>query len=499
MKTESYCVATPVSKIETDRVVDRFSVRTTANGKKILNDSLCVVDKISGNTVASKNLFGFYPNDAGGNSFRGVKITHDKNGTFTLSGTCTANSYISLVTLGNPDGSIVCPDYLKNKKILLYSFGSWTGSSYASLDFVYKNGSSYAISTARTDGYFVSEDVERLRFRFYIYSGTTYDTTLQLMIVEGETRDASIEYQPYFSGLKNAQISGVDSRTYNVLPFPYVDATSKTHYGITYTVNDDGSVLVNGTCTAAAGGFSIFTLTNSKLDYLNDDELLSMSGAPQGSTNDTYFYYNVTTGHKGSYNSPMIKLQNRYGKYDIRVASGVTVNNALFKPILIRASVFSETPPYVSQTIKSEMTLPQTVELGKWDYIKNAQLVRQTTIEDYDASKYDSETNTYNNSSEFILSANNSKIAYKSSPIITDILFDNSYVAYNNGLEIQKPLTDDIDLTCEIDVVYVVSIQRMSCATKVDFDSYERECGSIDLDDKTYTSCKMLGVDNDRS
>ena len=45
------------------------------------------------------------------------------------------------------------------------------------------------------------------------------------------------------------EIQSVGDKTKNLLPFPY-ETTTKTQNGISLTVNDDGSILLNGTATA---------------------------------------------------------------------------------------------------------------------------------------------------------------------------------------------------------------------------------------------------------
>src|SRR5699024_3862159 len=47
----------------------------------------------------------------------------------------------------------------------------------------------------------------------------------------------------------------VKLRGKNLLKFPYIDGSSKTDYGITFTANNDGSVTVSGTNSGESTSF----------------------------------------------------------------------------------------------------------------------------------------------------------------------------------------------------------------------------------------------------
>lgn len=84
----------------------------------------------------------------------------------------------------------------------------------------------------------------------------------------------------------------------NLIPFPYYDGMSKTSNGITYTVNSDGSVKVNGTATAISafdlakgvnfGNTSIYSYESENMVIGN--YVILTSGLDNGGDADTIFF-----------------------------------------------------------------------------------------------------------------------------------------------------------------------------------------------------------------
>ena len=85
--------------------------------------------------------------------------------------------------------------------------------------------------------------------------------------------------------LVDAKVTELKAHGANLIPFPYKD-TSKTEKGVTYTVNEDGTVVLNGTSTAR-NAFSIAIFSN-----LTAGKRCTLSGCPSGgSANSTYAIY----------------------------------------------------------------------------------------------------------------------------------------------------------------------------------------------------------------
>lgn len=127
----------------------------------------------------------------------------------------------------------------------------------------------------------------------------------------------------------------------NLIPFPYYDKTV-TRNGITWTVNDDGSVTANGTATEQ----SVFNVDGrtSELNFTTAGKKYSLSGCPEGGSSSKYrlqlgeFADDKTTLIQGKqdYGNGVIftSLEHSYTNITIVVASGQTVENLTFYPML---------------------------------------------------------------------------------------------------------------------------------------------------------------------
>lgn len=138
-----------------------------------------------------------------------------------------------------------------------------------------------------------AQDISRPRklVRLYLQftpevGDTTYNGTYTVMLNEGTD---PLPYEPYFEGLRSAPVTEVESVGANLIPFPYVDGMSKTHNGITYTVNSDGSIHAKGT----AEGNSYFYLTHA-IEW-NDKTISAMDSVKtlNGKTYKDCMYYSA--------------------------------------------------------------------------------------------------------------------------------------------------------------------------------------------------------------
>ena len=148
-------------------------------------------------------------------------------------------------------------------------------------------------------------------------------------------------------------LSGEEPVTYppgavsnNILPFPY-ERGSATVKGITYTVNDDGTVTVNGTAT----DFSNFVLrgysTTPPIPWVSGENYI-LSGCPKGGSSNTYCLRLGVAGSLYDYgNGVSFTYPGNISVYlDIVIFSGATVNNLVFKPMIRKASEPNGWEPY---------------------------------------------------------------------------------------------------------------------------------------------------------
>lgn len=116
------------------------------------------------------------------------------------------------------------------------------------------------------------------------------------------------------------------------------NATTQTVKGITFTVNDDKSVIANGTAT------DLSTLVINMNTKLEDGKYI-LSGCPSGGSTSTYrlrgtrgFYgWDTGNGISGTYASGEALY------VYIEIASGVTANNLVFKPMIRKSDIADAT------------------------------------------------------------------------------------------------------------------------------------------------------------
>ena len=130
----------------------------------------------------------------------------------------------------------------------------------------------------------------------------------------------------------------------NLVPFPYVDS-SETKAGITWTVNDDGSITANGTATAQSVFQCIYRKGEGASLYLQKGNTYTISGVKGGASG--VYSIEIATADKNT--GAYIGIGQLYDGYKIfsnlpyentRVSicpiifKGTTVENLTFRPML---------------------------------------------------------------------------------------------------------------------------------------------------------------------
>lgn len=152
--------------------------------------------------------------------------------------------------------------------------------------------------------------------------------------------------------LKSYEICGNSvQKNKNLLPFPYFE-NNKTVNGITFTCNNDGSITANGTATA----FIKFYLTQSNQKYSVPRGRYWVSGCPSGGSSDTYYqvfeWYKGNAWIKSVHDTGSGVFVNTYTEnydsyvYSIRIAAGTTIDNLIFKPMLMSLDEAENAIPY---------------------------------------------------------------------------------------------------------------------------------------------------------
>jgi hypothetical protein len=347
-----------------------YTARETADGENIVDGVQTTVKKIQGKTVATTNLIPYPYTNGMSKTINGVTFTVSSDGSVTANGTATAdtefffarNKYFeqgAYTISGCPAGG--------NSSTYYIALGS-------SVDIDIGSGYTRIISTPISLNLFIrikqNVTVSNLVFRPMLNVGTE-----------------AKPYSKWFAGLKNASFEKIVSTGRNLVPYPYAE-TTKTANGVTFTVNADESVTVNGTATATTN----FYIVKGGNDFLTFPigTTLVLSGCPAGGSARTYFmnvlsadYLDSSTdiGNGGaSFTTKKIK----YYLY-IRVEQGVTMNNAVFRPMLNYGSVALPYEPYISDTLSAETP----IELSEFDvaYPETGETKRQSKTLTFDGTE----------------------------------------------------------------------------------------------------------------
>lgn len=133
-----------------------------------------------------------------------------------------------------------------------------------------------------------------------------------------------------------------------------VTATTRTESGVTVTVNEDGSIICNGTATDTVG-----VVVSSKLQSgcLTNGETYRLSGCPTGGGKNTYLLQ-VNGIWAADYGDGVTFVhQSNVVSVIINIMAGTVCNNLTFYPMITVPSMATEWEPYFAQTIELPHTL----------------------------------------------------------------------------------------------------------------------------------------------
>ena len=334
------------------------------------NTFIPIQDKVSGNNIVVtdsakaplKNLKLFGKSEqftTGGNqllntnaftilSGNGLSSVLNKDGSITVNGTPTLE-YASVVR-----------NTLTLEKGTYYISGGGLGNGkvFAQVTITKADGS----KTYNRDASFTLDGTEKdLLFTIQADKMQPINNyTIKPMLNKGST---ALSYEPYTGGIPSPNPEypqAIESVCYdgnakfglygkNILPN---DAVTTVKHGITYTVNDDGSITVNGTATGQSS-VKIYEGEFTSGYYL--------SGCPSGSdsgnlyrlqiVNHTNDRYTILARDEGS-GSPIDISKFNTGYVEIVVPTGSVVSNITFYPMIRLASISDDTyEPYNKQSL----------------------------------------------------------------------------------------------------------------------------------------------------
>lgn len=309
-----------------------------ASGNPVTLDGLQGGVPFSEMVVSGKNLIPF-PYYETTKTVNGITFTDNGDGTIAVDGTASSDAVF----------------YFANKKDIIpsgnsfYLSGCPVGGSGSTYDIVFvtfdENNTTISVYNDVGNGkrVTVSENAKTVNIYIRIRSGQTISNLIFRPQLEIGTTPTA--YEPPITG-RDLTV-GVCGK--NLLKYPYVN-TTKTINGITFTDNGDGTITANGTATATVS-FSLIwkNLHIPKGTY-------TISGCPKGGNVNTGFFivcgtdsirFATDTGNGGTFG---VENDINDFTFSLRINSGVTVDNLVFRPQLEIGSTATPYEPYHGST-----------------------------------------------------------------------------------------------------------------------------------------------------
>lgn len=290
---------------------------------------------------AGKNIL---PNTLVSGTLDGITYTANDDGSVTVSGTATNVSLKVIATMTLGAGTYKANGGITNATVSV-RLNSTSGTEIASSN---GNDVSFTLSASSTI-------VACIR----VGNGVSASGTLYPMIRLSSVSDAT--YEPYANICPIVGYDDVDVNVTgkNLLAYPYYNGTSKTSDGITFTVNSDGSVGVNGTATANTNFWFCYQDTSKTLP------IGTYKCAPSGVNIPDSVYLHARTIKNPNYVNTNVTEKNTFtiteqgdGLYavSLRVSSGTTVTNGIFYPMVVVGSETNTSyEPYKGNTYTTDL------------------------------------------------------------------------------------------------------------------------------------------------
>ena len=267
-----------------------------------------------------------------------VVVTFGTDGIIAMSGTAAANIAIAL-------------NWNTNNTMIELAAGSYTISGCPK-----QNGLSLKlVSSDGSEVYTCQEtctiDVRGGKYKFYI--NAEKNTVLESVNIcaQLEFGTTATDYElPIVGRELTLNVCGK-----NLIPYPFANS-SKTANGITFTDNGDGTVTANGTATAD----SIFYFSNKNI-LVNSKNKYYLSGCPSGGSGSTYDVVFASYDEKsivdanndtGSGKLITVSENAKTASLYIRIRSGQTIDNMIFRPQLEIGENVTEFESYHGSTVK---------------------------------------------------------------------------------------------------------------------------------------------------
>lgn len=246
--------------------------------------------------------------------------------------------------------------YFADEGFQAYQFTTGTTGKIA-IAFGFSNNSSGSSST-----------VNNLMIRLATESDGTFEPYV------GGTPSPNPDYPQDIRVVENEQIVNVSGK--NLLPYPYTQSTI-TNNGVTFTVQNDGSVLVNGTASGGNANIKLY----GNYQEINNKPFVGkyLSGGTNNvrlrALNNTNENYTVLANDTGS-GAEIDTTTHKKGYIELTVLNGTTVNNQIVKPMVLNSLDYTTYEPYQSQDYEIDLGDIELCEIEDYKDVifKNNQL-----------------------------------------------------------------------------------------------------------------------------
>ena len=276
----------------------------------------------------------------------GITFNVNKDGSVTANGTASADSFFQFCFRTQQQKPLEV-----GKTYTLSGCPSGGSTSTYLLDLYVKNEDDTNVVHASDKGsgatFTLNADYYGLYLRARIKSGQVVNNlTFYPMLVKDSKAH---EYQPPTENIKNRVGILEKETTINLVPYPYRHLNSRTANGITWTVNEDGSVTGNGTATADTA-YQLRIRNGAPYWYL-EAGTYTVSGCPSTGSTSTYYIHINGSKDDGTNEGLATDIGNgatftidsasatRPKGYNLVVKNGITLNNVTFKPMLEKGFV----------------------------------------------------------------------------------------------------------------------------------------------------------------
>ena len=337
-------------------------------------------------TTTGKNKIGFVNNTAIDN---GLTITFADDNTITINGTSTTNLNKQYKILQDINKYVPDADYTAQ---IFYVGGSLNGSNERIL-FCIRGGLTEDTGSLTVSGYFGASKSQNYEQAITQKSPSDegYMTAVQIMCNEGITFDnlklkfqfeegsTSTEFEPYTGSQPSPspdypqEINSIEGsvefacRGKNLLNNIL---TSGTRNGITYTVNEDKSVTLNGTATTIT-----WLILNNSITFSAGTYTMS-----QGNDNNSVrMFCNALHGYTQNGVRTATLTEEKTSDVSINIPEGTTVSNLTIYPMIKESTTSTEYEPYQSNRV--------TFNLGQ-EKLRSVGDVKDELVVDLDTGDY---------------------------------------------------------------------------------------------------------------